>query len=850
MALQAKVEHAFSTVRGRVGDRELANNELERVLADSNDPAERRAAWEAGKQVGAAVADDVLALVELRNRVARERGYRDWFAFALAAGDIDEAWLERMLGEVEAATREPFLAAKATLDARQGARFGVAAEDLYPWHYGDLFFQRYDGEGEADLGPLLEGTDTVKLTVAAYDGMGLETRHLLERSDLHPRPGKDQHAYCLDVDRAGDIRVLANLAPGEEWLDVLLHEVGHAVYDDHIDRSLPWVLRRPPQPLVTEAVALMLGRLRRDPEFLVEVLGADRAAAEALTGPSREVLRTGQLVFARWCLVVVRFEQAMYADPGRDLVGAWWDLVSSLQGLRRPRPHRPRLGQQDPPGRGPRLLPELPARRAARLPARPGRARPGGRLRRPPGGGRVPGRAGVRPRRHPALARPGRLGHRPPSARRRSWPAWPRDDTASLGAGPGRAGPVRAVGGRLRQPGHLRQAGLRGRAGVVGVLAIRFALAAPLLVGLALAARRSLRLGWPTALRLLALGGVGYAIQATLFFNALTRIPAGTAALLLYLYPALVTAGAVALGRSRLDRATVAGLALSLAGIVLVLGLPGERLDAVGVALGLASACWYTCYILVGEYLLRGVDPLAASAYVSSGAACSFLATAVVVGGRGLPGRRRPRTPPGSPWPSSAPPWPSPPSWPAWPGSGRPGRRSPRRSSRCSPSPSVWPCSAIGSVRQGGRRAGGRRRRRAAATAQRGQGGGRIEPAHGAHAHEGVHPKMTYVITEPCIDVKDKSCIEECPVDCIYEGDRMLYIHPDECVDCGACEPVCPVEAIFYEDDVPAQWKDFTATNAAFFTEGDDPLGSPGGAAKVGPLVRDTEYVANYTPTE
>jgi ferredoxin len=96
---------------------------------------------------------------------------------------------------------------------------------------------------------------------------------------------------------------------------------------------------------------------------------------------------------------------------------------------------------------------------------------------------------------------------------------------------------------------------------------------------------------------------------------------------------------------------------------------------------------------------------------------------------------------------------------------------------------------------------------------------------------------VTYVITEPCIDVKDKSCIEECPVDCIYEGDRMLYIHPDECVDCGACEPVCPVEAIFYEDDVPAQWKDFTATNAAFFTEGEDPLGSPGGAAKVGPHV-------------
>jgi drug/metabolite transporter (DMT)-like permease len=172
-----------------------------------------------------------------------------------------------------------------------------------------------------------------------------------------------------------------------------------------------------------------------------------------------------------------------------------------------------------------------------------------------------------------------------------------------------------------------------GGLGVVGVLVLRFALAAPLLVGLALVARRSLRVGWPTAVRLLALGGIGYAIQATLFFNALSRIPAGMAALLLYLYPALVTAGAVALGRTRLDRATAAGLALSLAGIVLVIGLPGERLDGIGVALGLAAAGWYTCYILVGEYLLRGVDPLAASAYVSAGAACSFLAWAAVGAG-------------------------------------------------------------------------------------------------------------------------------------------------------------------------------------------------------------------------
>jgi NAD-dependent dihydropyrimidine dehydrogenase PreA subunit len=103
---------------------------------------------------------------------------------------------------------------------------------------------------------------------------------------------------------------------------------------------------------------------------------------------------------------------------------------------------------------------------------------------------------------------------------------------------------------------------------------------------------------------------------------------------------------------------------------------------------------------------------------------------------------------------------------------------------------------------------------------------------------------VTYVITLPCVDLKDKSCIEECPVDCIYEGDRMLYIQPDECVDCGACEPVCPVEAIYYEDDVPSEWKDYTAANAEFFAE----LGSPGGASKLEGQKFDAPLLASVPP--
>ena len=103
---------------------------------------------------------------------------------------------------------------------------------------------------------------------------------------------------------------------------------------------------------------------------------------------------------------------------------------------------------------------------------------------------------------------------------------------------------------------------------------------------------------------------------------------------------------------------------------------------------------------------------------------------------------------------------------------------------------------------------------------------------------------MTYVITQNCVDLLDKTCIGECPVDCIYEGERMLYIHPDECVDCGACEPVCPVDAIYFEDDLPGQLRPFHRVNVEFFAY----LGSPGGASSVGKIHSDHPIVAALPP--
>lgn len=90
---------------------------------------------------------------------------------------------------------------------------------------------------------------------------------------------------------------------------------------------------------------------------------------------------------------------------------------------------------------------------------------------------------------------------------------------------------------------------------------------------------------------------------------------------------------------------------------------------------------------------------------------------------------------------------------------------------------------------------------------------------------------MTYIIAEPCIDVLDRGCVDVCPVDCIYEGRDQLYIHPDECIDCGACEPECPVTAIFAEEDVPSEWASYTKKNYAYFEGGEAREVAPGRGA-------------------
>jgi peptidyl-dipeptidase A len=333
--LESSVDVRFSRHRGVVRGAEVDDTEIKRILRQSEDVVERREAWEASKTVGAEVADDVRRLARLRNEAARALGYRDWFALSLAADELDEAKLIKTLGAADRATAQLFARWKAMLDDRLARRFGCAVSELRPWHYADPFFQETPPDGAVDLDHLFADRDVVGLARRTFDGIGLPVEKILGRSDLYPRDGKCQHAFCIDVDRRGDVRVLANVVATQDSADTMLHELGHGVYDLGFRDDLPWLLRTT-HLVATEASALLFGALAGRREWLEAVLGLSADEGAELADRLRAARAAELLVFTRWVLVMNAFERALYADPDGDLDTLWWELVSRYQGVTPP----------------------------------------------------------------------------------------------------------------------------------------------------------------------------------------------------------------------------------------------------------------------------------------------------------------------------------------------------------------------------------------------------------------------------------------------------------------------------------------------------------------------------------
>lgn len=328
------IEGIFVKFRAEFHGQRVTDNDLRDILRNTRDSLEAKEAWEASKTIARDAAPLIRELVKVRNRAAQSLGFEDYHKMALFTSELDEGQLFKILDDLKEQTDHPFRTMKKKLDMELSERFAVPAESLRPWHYGDPFFQEVPATCGVDPDEFYRNSDPVDLATLFYDGIGLETRGILERSDLYEREGKEQHAYCTDIDRSGDVRTLCNLRPNEQWTSTLLHELGHGVYDLWHDPSLPFILREPAHIFTTEAVAMLMGRLTKDPDFLEHVVKvpSSRLPRTAL----KEQGTRGSLIFVRWGLVMVYFERELYQNPDQDLDSLWWRLVHELQGITPP----------------------------------------------------------------------------------------------------------------------------------------------------------------------------------------------------------------------------------------------------------------------------------------------------------------------------------------------------------------------------------------------------------------------------------------------------------------------------------------------------------------------------------
>ena len=333
------VEQKFNVYRANVDGKEMADSEVRKVLKNSTESDRRKAVWEASKGVGAAVAAELKELVKLRNDMARQLGFKNFHALYLYLNEQIGDDLIKLFDDLDELTREPFRTAKSEIDSRLAAKYGVQPAELMPWHYHDPFFQESPAVFEANLDAPYAKADLLALCRDFYAGIGLPIDSVIARSDLYEKKGKSPHAFCTDIDREGDVRVLANIVNNEYWMGTMLHELGHSVYSSkNIPKELMYVLRSESHILTTEGVAMQFERFSKSRAWL-EKMGVEVEHPKAFDEAAKKIQRNQLLIFSRWCQVMLRFEKSMYENPEQDLNKLWWDLVEKYQLVTRPK-HR------------------------------------------------------------------------------------------------------------------------------------------------------------------------------------------------------------------------------------------------------------------------------------------------------------------------------------------------------------------------------------------------------------------------------------------------------------------------------------------------------------------------------
>jgi len=190
-----EIERKFTVYRSELGEKKLSVNDIEEILTSSKDSRELKKVWEASKQVGALIADDLIRLVKMRNEAARTVGFHNYHEMRLTLSGQDPKKVESIFNDLDLLTKHPYAELKYSIDDILAERFDIEPNDLRPWHYQNRFFQEAPNIYPVDLDGYYENKDVVPIAQTFYEGVGFEVADILENSDLYEKPVQHLHLF-------------------------------------------------------------------------------------------------------------------------------------------------------------------------------------------------------------------------------------------------------------------------------------------------------------------------------------------------------------------------------------------------------------------------------------------------------------------------------------------------------------------------------------------------------------------------------------------------------------------------------------------------------------------------------
>lgn len=293
----------------------ISKAEILKILETEKNPNIRQKALAANIKAGDVIADDLVELVKMRNDYAKLKGYDNYFEYSVKENyDIEPENLEQLLNGVYAKVSD---VCKNLSDKRKkelSQSFGIKQSELRDFHYGLLTEKSSEGEVNNYF---KTKEQVVEIAQKTYFEMGYDIENMGITLDLFPRENKNTHGFAFCIKPGKDARILANLTNNAKSLDTILHELGHCVYDIGIDTKLPFVEQDCSSPVMTEAIAMMMGDLPKTESMLAHLV------PEEILNHFMNELKEDDARFVARSLEIINFEKEMYKNPEQDLKLLW-----------------------------------------------------------------------------------------------------------------------------------------------------------------------------------------------------------------------------------------------------------------------------------------------------------------------------------------------------------------------------------------------------------------------------------------------------------------------------------------------------------------------------------------------